>query len=322
MKKCTIAAMATIPLLAACYPMEQAPLVYASKATIGVNITGGTTDNPGVDLVLGYKASDIALVPVAVAKHCPYASVSACTHDIYKTQVIAGTKNDKSSSANLQLQIAKAESAVAEASNRVLELQNQKTNLQTQKTESIRRDGIRSQKETFEASPPVDGEDRAARLADFNAQINAFGPLSETAALTKEIDTKESEIITATGTLDSAKISLASLKAQLRSEVSADRGDSLSVYGTFGGTGNAQPGQGGSSGGISGEKIFATGIAAQNLSDYRGATDCLTEVRLLAREIKGDGTPASDAAATSDRNALLADATKVCKSQSDKQDGS
>ena len=322
MKKFAIAAMAVTPLLAACYPMEQAPLVYASKSTIGVNITGGTTDNPGVDIVLGFKASDIALVPVAVAKYCPNTNASECTNDIYKTQIIAGRKSDQSSSATLQLQIAKAESAVKDAANRVLELQNQKTNLQTQKTDAIRRDGLRSQRATFNAAPPVEGEDKQLKLADFDTQINAFQNLPETATLTKQIDDKQGEIATATATLDAAKATLAGLNAQARSDVLADRGDSLSVFGTFGGSGNAKPAEGNATAGLVGEKVFATGIAAQNLSDYRGATECLTTIHLLARDIKGDGTAPSDAAADTARNALLADAGKVCKAQSDKRGGS
>ncbi len=189
------------------------------------HITGGTTDNPGVDLVFGYKASDIALVPVAVAKHCPDAQCGCMYHRHLQD---AGHCRDQerqiTAVRTFNCRLQKAEYAVAEASNRVLELQNQKTNLQTQNridygaTEyAAKRKPLRHHLPSMVKTGRQDWPISTRRLMHSR-------PLSETAALTKEIDTKESEIITATGTLDSAKISLANLKAQLRSEVSADRG--------------------------------------------------------------------------------------------------
>ena len=103
MNKAIVLAALVAPALAACYPMEQAPLVYASKATVGVGVQAGTTDNPGLELILGYKASDVALVPVAAAKFCRRQAAADCENDIYAMQIIRGSKVDDSSNSSVDL---------------------------------------------------------------------------------------------------------------------------------------------------------------------------------------------------------------------------
>lgn len=52
-------------LLTGCFASGQAPLIYVSEQTFGVEIGGGgaTDAASGITLVLGYKSTDIALVP-------------------------------------------------------------------------------------------------------------------------------------------------------------------------------------------------------------------------------------------------------------------
>lgn len=83
-------------LLAGCAHLEQAPLVYASKTSFGVDISSASTENPGLSVNLGYKQVDAAYVPVAVARACrePYASgasVQPCTGPQYQMQLITGS---------------------------------------------------------------------------------------------------------------------------------------------------------------------------------------------------------------------------------------
>ncbi|MDD1825882.1 hypothetical protein LRP52_27275, partial [Photobacterium sp. ZSDE20] len=87
----------TVTLLLGCTPLQQAPLVYTSTATFGVGAALNTTEGPGFDFTLGYKAVDSAYVPVAVSKDGEYKIelVTAQKKELNETQ----EKNDTSAEA-------------------------------------------------------------------------------------------------------------------------------------------------------------------------------------------------------------------------------
>lgn len=305
MKKCAIAAMATIPLLAACYPMEQAPLVYASKATVGVGVQAGTSDNPGLEMILGYKASDIALVPVAVAKFCRDRSRGgSCEHAIYSMSIINGRKQDHSSNGSIQLALGNAELEKKRAENHAKVLQGEQQALLARQSLVIERDtalaGLKAERATLAASDQdATVVDRLTALDAASAKLQSQ-KLPSATDIAEQIRNKEEEIKIASSDVSAAESNIKSLNAKLSNEVSGERGDSLSVYGTFGGTGQASN----SSAGLNGDKVFATGIAAQNLSEYRGATDCLGAVHKLAKALPDT--------AVAERSKLIADASIIC----------
>jgi hypothetical protein len=79
--------------LVACAPLQQAPLVYSSKVSVGVDISGTATEQPGVSINVGYKQIDAAYVPVAVAKPCEEKEAGKrenCTDKIYQLKEIEG----------------------------------------------------------------------------------------------------------------------------------------------------------------------------------------------------------------------------------------
>jgi hypothetical protein len=51
------------PALAGCLPLENPPLFYAQRHTFGVGLHGSAGEQ-SANLVLGYKGSDVAIVPV------------------------------------------------------------------------------------------------------------------------------------------------------------------------------------------------------------------------------------------------------------------
>lgn len=301
MNKAIVLAALVAPALAACYPMEQAPLVYASKATVGVGVQAGTTDNPGLELILGYKASDVALVPVAAAKFCRRQAAADCEHDIYAMQIIRGSKVDESSNSSVDLALRNAELEQKSAENYVKTLQGEQTVLLATQDKVIARDNLSN---ILRASPTAETEDggtdpeREKMEAEYATLRLQQLPAAATVAA--QIDAKKSEIANAARDVDRAKDKVAALNAKLDSDTSGHRGDSLSVYGTFGGNGTGNN----TSAGLNGEKVFATGIAAQNLSEFRGATDCLGAVNKLVEALPKDAVEA--------RAKLIADASIIC----------
>jgi hypothetical protein len=78
----------------ACVPMEQASLTYTSKTTMGVGVAAGTQDTPGLEVTIGFKEVNVALVPVAVAKYCYKATAEQCQNAIYQMRMVSGGKTD------------------------------------------------------------------------------------------------------------------------------------------------------------------------------------------------------------------------------------
>jgi hypothetical protein len=71
--------------LAACAPLQQAPLIYSSKTTVGIDVSTPTSEQPGVTINIGFKMVDAAYVPVAVAKECDTKKGSKnCEDPMYK----------------------------------------------------------------------------------------------------------------------------------------------------------------------------------------------------------------------------------------------
>lgn len=62
------ATLAAAGVLSACAALQQAPLLYASKATVGLDVSTSTTETPGGSISIGVKIVDYAYVPVAVSK--------------------------------------------------------------------------------------------------------------------------------------------------------------------------------------------------------------------------------------------------------------
>lgn len=96
----------SVLLLGGCAHLEQAPLVYASKTTFGVDISSASTENPGISMNVGYKQVDAAYVPVAVARACreprigspstpqtgsPSTFIGSCSGPQYDLKIISGS---------------------------------------------------------------------------------------------------------------------------------------------------------------------------------------------------------------------------------------
>lgn len=283
-----IAAVGFTFLLTGCYPMEQAPLVYASKQTIGLSLTGGTTDNPGLDLIIGYKDTNVALVPVAVAKRC--VDNENCENEIYSMDIVEGTKSDLLDSGTLKAELTRIDRELL-AKQAALEIATNGVSSARKITlDFTNKTTLESQLAGLGKVPAADsGITESAEIATNRANLNSqisnikVTEAQNTEALGRIADFERTQRNLETDISGLNKVR-ASLSTSLSQSQSGERNDAYSVYGTFEGTANGRV----SEGSVGGNRIFATGIAAQNLTESLGFTECLLRADKVATHYKDD----------------------------------
>ncbi len=304
-------------MIAGCYPLEQAPLVYSSKQQIGVHVTSGTTDTPGIDIVVGYKGLDIALVPVAVAKFCEAADHEDCLNEIYRMQVIAGGRQDPLKTKEIAARITELQKSISEDKRQFAFNENEITDLDQKLAQAYRlkqllsdidniNKKIKSIRLTEDGKVVPEDVDLNNRLnADLNQKERESEEYIRVARLDIGVEEKRLGKLRAENTGLGASIKLeeerlAGLELQQQGTKAGSRADALSVYGTFTGDANGDA----KTAGLSAGKVFATGVAAQYLAERAGTAACLASVAVLAEKIKGDDAR---------RNDLLAQAGDLCE---------
>lgn len=299
----TLPSLASLGLLAACYPMEQAPLVYASKSTVGLSITAGTPENPGLDLIIGYKATDVALVPVAVAKYCRQASGSDCVNAIYEMKIITGSKLDTVDNGIIDNAIKEAKRSLQNRVDQSNTLAGSISTLEVEISKIEERKRLLQQLADLPDTDETENADLVATRTRLDAELAETGStnIEDEDALQRQLANLAQKKRGVDIEMGEFQKQIADLSKRLQTGEMGERGDSFSVYGTFKGGG-----QGDSSGGaLTGGKVFATGIAAQNLSETAAASDCLASIAFLASKLEGDDI-------AEERNALLSSASTVC----------
>ena len=99
MKK--IVALSIAVACTACSALDQAPLVYSSKTSVGIDVSGTSTENLGLSVSVGFKQVDAAYVPVAVAKPCDNDNKdknNKCNNKEYEIVKLTGTSSETSDS--------------------------------------------------------------------------------------------------------------------------------------------------------------------------------------------------------------------------------
>lgn len=321
-----LAVAATVLAVGGCYPLEQAPLVYSSKQQIGVHVTSGTTDTPGLDIVIGYKGLDIAMVPVAVAKYCEAADHKDCLDEIYRMQVIAGGRQDPLSTKEIAKRMDALRKSITD-NQRTFDSNEAEIKLTDIKlAQAQRRSDLLKEIETIRGKLDALEQPKEEVAESDTAEPDTAEPdtAERTSTLQSEKSKKEKELAeyqdvatfniareeTAVARLRAQNTSLqaairnerdqlTSLEQQQQGAKAGSRADALSVYGTFTGNATGQAQQAGLSAG----KVFATGVAAQYLAERAGTASCLASVAALAEKIKDD---------TEKRDALIAQAGALC----------
>lgn len=138
--------------ISACTPLQQAPLVYASKVTVGLDVSLSVAESQGGAINIGVKSVDSAYVPVAVSKQIDErAKANSSTIDVQIIEARYGsgsnadssddaTRNErnrkideyfakKKAADDANKAAADAESALAELNKAITEIDAQRTGL-------------------------------------------------------------------------------------------------------------------------------------------------------------------------------------------------
>lgn len=266
-----------IPLgVLGCAPLQQAPLVYSSKVTVGIDVSGTTTEQPGVSINLGYKQVDAAYVPVAVAKPCERSQTAgqeSCTHSIYSLREIKGDNKVGNSQGS--------KSALEAAQKRINDFKRisvARDNAETELAKATTRLDIAKQSlATFRS-------EKSAELTTAKAK-NVATLTSDEAALVGEDQKRKSQVDVEDAAVKIAKAQKEKADEEFNNTNVADlaeafslisgennKTDAYSVFGSFDANTKAGVETGGTSApkgeaGLVIGKVFSTGVASQNLTE-------------------------------------------------------
>lgn len=286
--------------LSGCVPMEQAALTYTSKTTMGVGMAGGTQETPGLEVAIGFKEANIALVPVAVAKYCYKAKKALCQNDIYRMKMVVGNKIDAVESLPIQNRIdeinRELEQSVNEQKRDTDRLSQLNAMIALTKAADAADAALKNIPDAVAGESPDVTRDRAEQEATAKLRPVNF----DAAKARDEIARLDGVQIARTARRGELQKELASLTPRINANSSRGRTDAYSVYGKFSGAASGN-GQGAN---LTAGKVFATGIAAQNLTEFATTTECLGKVHDMAEMIPSEKAD--------ERIALLASAGKIC----------
>lgn len=286
----------------ACVPMEQSTLTYASRTTIGASISAGPTESGGLDVALGFKESNLGLVPVAVAKYCYKASAAQCQDMIYRMEVVLGDKKDSLASLPIEMRLRSNETEYSDLDRQRSVIADRIRGIEASQAKF--EDAQNAQTELSALAAPVVGEpvELGQRRSALAARIAASPGGFDAVQANKELGQLSAQRQQIEARMTAIQADSQSQAAKLGADSNHGRRDALSIYGKFDGstTGGANGGS------LTAGKIFATGVAAQNLTEFSAVNDCLSTIKVLA-----DAMPAGEG----DKKAeLLASASDLCKS--------
>jgi hypothetical protein len=252
----------------ACAPLAQAPLVYSSKLSGGLDLSATSTESPGLSLNLGYKSVDAAYVPVAVSQQCAFNGSNAAVCDPSKlpVQIVRASNSILDSNRPADQAQESAGKAVADAD---AILQNKTADFD-------------SKKATFDADTRKAADLDLARTA--LAQINAVSNADPAAKKTVQdrVDAAQdaqNKIQADTVAFQSAQVARAAaqkewdvarsrVQSELNSSMQNERGDAFSVFGSFNSKSDvAAKGPNDTTVGLGVGKVFSTGLASQYLTE-------------------------------------------------------
>lgn len=257
--------------LSGCGNLQQAPLVYTSKVSVGIDAATTSTETPGFSINVGYKQVDAAYVPVAVAKDCKAASDQLCKEKVFEILPLNGN-NDVSGTTKV------SERALSDA----------KAALDAASTE-VERNLTKLGEAQTDAKAKIKARDIAKTAADSAADVDKVTSAEAAKKAQNEVDSAQAAVADLQRSFDRAQAKLteaAAAYSKLTAPSSVDslnqRRDAFSVYGSFDGKTTNTGGKEGVSVGLNLGRTFSTGVASQNLTEGVRSSACLeSAIRVL-----------------------------------------
>ncbi|HEY0064233.1 MAG TPA: hypothetical protein VGC21_19105 [Telluria sp.] len=255
-----------LAILSGCGALEQAPLVYASKVSVGVDISATSTETPGMGINVGYKQVDAAYVPVAVARKCATEDKAKCSEETYKIVTLNGNRSQEEGKAPTKEELASALLASNAASAVALKKQSQLiqviADLSKTKTEAAKLDALQA-----EANEKKDNLEESTRI---KAQIDvATGARDSLPGKTQTVEHAKNEFDDAQSAASREAEKYAKLVDASNGHNQNAKTDAFSVFGTFDANSAnlLKPKEQEASATLKLGKVFSTGVASQNLTE-------------------------------------------------------
>jgi|GEM_PF-2551135 len=282
-------------LLAGCTPLQQAPLVYTSTSTFGVGAALNTTEGPGFDFTLGYKAVDSAYVPVAISKDGEYQLqlVTATKKEVEETNEKNDTSIESQNRNNAKTNLTAKENQLKQ------DRQSKKTSEESKRNEetnhsnlNIELTRLKNELQSIDSNDPTSFSPitnleslisiQKDKIADSTKKIDGF--TKDIKDYEERIKIAEQERDQALKAYETASEEYSKINPNGTKSGDGSKSDAYSVYGSFdskndvevdGSTPNLNNNLG---------KVFSTGVAAQTLAEaekYSSINSCLSTLHLL-----------------------------------------
>jgi hypothetical protein len=292
--------MILVLLFSGCAPLQQAPLIYSSKTSVGVDVSTPTSEQPGISISIGFKMVDAAYVPVAVAKECDTKILSRnCEDDTYKIRDVTAYNNSDDSKLP-DMRTAEAREIFSRLTNLASE-----RDLAKARVEELEKQSTKNEAAINNLTASQDYKDYLVAIASTTAptpaQLKANAQYLELVNLrtTYSPDTAKKALQHAEEMLvkyvQDPKINNLAANLKLIASIDAKQ-DAYSVFGSFDGKAGAN-GRIGTDNKPSGEaslvvgKVFSTGVASQFLTQGlkalyagKGNSACLTQAATLRQD--------------------------------------
>lgn len=310
----SLALLGLAACLGACSPLAQAPLVYSSKQSLGLDVSTTSTETPGLSINLGFKGVDAAYVPVAVAQQCDINQDTGCDPSKFTlTKLMASTtETDINSPQAQRLIMADTELKAARAAldSRQAEFDRM---AKIKKENEDKASGLvdaeaslaklkAAQTEASKALPATASEEERAIIA--RAAQETLRPIQErfdaatTAAATAKADKLALEDATialgiAKKLHDDALTKFEKERSIKSSSLETKREDAFSVFGSFDGK-TSFSGTSDNGAGLGVGKVFSTGVASQQLTEGIRAAGCMEAATRAAQAINASKLAVAD----------------------------
>jgi hypothetical protein len=289
-RRLTAALVVIVAPLWGCAPLQQAPLVYASKISMGIDVASSSTEQPGFGINIGYKQVDTAYVPVAVARECKSGEAKDCQGKSYELVQLNGDNKVADQVKPSDTALSDAQAKITAATTKVTA---SRSDLDQKQVDLVKMqanfDKAQANLAKVKAAAPPASDAAPGVPADVST---AQGTADQAA---KDLDTAKQAKAAAEQGLQAAQSALADASAnysliQRNQQASKnDRKDAYSVYGSFDG---ATKGDKAGTAALNLGRVFSTGVASQNLTEGVRASSCLQAATLLLD--KGDGKADAD----------------------------